>query len=157
MQKLHFLTLAVFFLTSCYIEKKEKSRLESNLEGTHQLRKMLQSSQTAGKFAGSFFLFSDSAYGEQRSEPIVSFAWQMKDSSYALSTLPFGKIRVKIADTVTVPSVKFRWVNKYEINPDNMHDVMNYAIIYAEISARAADWPQNISLPMNTDSAVVKK
>jgi hypothetical protein len=113
---------------------------------------MEQGNGVSAKSSGSFFLFSGNYSSEEQVGPIVSFAWKMNDSSYALSTLPFGKIRVKIVDTITIPTIKFRWEHTREVNPDNIDDVMRYEVIYAEISAKASDWPQNIVLPMNVDT-----
>ncbi len=151
-----FIICGLTLVFSCNDEDK-KSKLDLNLEGTHQLRKMTQGTSNNTRSSSSFFLFSGSSYNEQSTEPIVSFAWKMNDGTYALSTLPFGKIRIRILDSIHIPTVKFKWTNNYVINHDNMSAVMKYEVIYAEISAKATDWPQNISLPMNTDSLVIKK
>jgi prepilin-type N-terminal cleavage/methylation domain-containing protein len=98
------------------------------LQGEHKLRKM---------FPQNYFLNS----GTQ-----ITFAWPLKDGTYAISTLPIEKIRVKFDQTVDAPTIKFCWTPANYAQPDYL---MSHHVIYALITVRESDWPAQIQLPLN--------
>ncbi len=121
--------------------RKEQSYAGITLAGDHQLRKMVNIKSTDA--SGSFFLFVGSF--AQHETLKVSFAWKLNDGTYAISTLPMDKIRVRIDNNITVPTIKFRWRSGYF---REIQDMMDYKVIYAVITCKDSDWPQQINLPL---------
>jgi prepilin-type N-terminal cleavage/methylation domain-containing protein len=98
------------------------------LQGEHKLRKM---------FPQNYFLNS----GTQ-----ITFAWPLKNGTYAISTLPIEKIRVKFDQTVDTPTIKFCWTYS---NYATIDYLMAKHVVYALITVRESDWPAQIQLPLN--------
>ncbi len=133
------LLLAVLDGVGCVPAKPESewvSPAQQVLAGEHQLQKM----------GGSYFLVAGSAAG--KSEVSVSFAWLMNDEkTYALSSLPIGKLRVQFNEATEVPTIKFRW--RGCVSATEIQYVMNNCVVYGLITAREQDWPLQVNLPLN--------
>ena len=75
----------------------------------------------------------------------------MNDGTYAISTLPIEKIRVKFDNNVTTPTVDFdsgKIRYEWENNSD-LEYVINHYVNYAILTVRESDWPSQINLPFN--------
>src|SRR3989344_9691087 len=71
------------------------SKAEQVLGGEHVLRKMVEMTELKHSAHGSFFLVVGEFSAETTSKLAVKFAWRMNDGTYAISSLPIEKIRVK--------------------------------------------------------------
>jgi hypothetical protein len=139
--------LAALFALGCRPQPKPPSQAELILGGEHKLRKMTERTDVSLEISGGFFLFGGHANGSVLS---VKFAWEMNDGTYALSSLPLEKIRVKFDEQITSPTIKFRW-RRYdgEVAPQTQN-LMDYYVSYALITIRESDWPAQIELPLNS-------
>jgi hypothetical protein len=138
--------IALFGLTAC--GPKSKS-IDDIFRGEHQLRKMGQLVGSKDKTKESFFLITYNQNETKITVVAIKFAWKMNDSTYALSSLPMEKIRIKLDKNVTVPTIKFRWNPNSGNNIDLIQELMDNDIVYALITVNEKDWPTDISLPMN--------
>ncbi len=146
------LTILIVGLYSCKEEDKA-STVQSILTGVHPLRKMQQVASSEVS-QGSFFIWSASYKQEQ--EMRICFAWKMNDSTYALSSLPFERFRIRFDSTAIIPTIKFSWNQNYTYTvSDDIADIIKSYVTYAEISVREQDWQPGIVLPMN-DTVVNK-
>ena len=128
-------------------QKLQSSQAEQILKGEHKLRKIAERTDVNSKISGSFFLFVGGLNGKAETTVSVKFAWEMNDGTYALSSLPLEKIRVKLDENATTPTIKFRWTRSYP-NPE-VQELMDNYVIYAVISVRESDWPVQVNLPLN--------
>jgi hypothetical protein len=141
------LLCSVAFL-SCNNEGKE-SPAGIMLGGEHQLRRMVESSKEESHFSGAFFLIAGGVSGGTKRMTTVTFAWQMNDGTYAISSLPIEKIRVQFDETKKVPTIKFRWRPWEERRSPQPQELMNRYVIYAVILCEESDWPIKIQLPLD--------
>ena len=126
---------------ACVDDRPAESYAGNILAGEHQLRKMIGVAPSESN--GSFFLFVGSF---SQSEALkVSFAWKMRDGTFAISTLPIEKIRVKINNAVTIPTIKFRWTMS---DQEDIQWIIGEHVLYAVITCKDSDWPQDIQLPL---------
>ena len=142
--KLSVLGIAFVFImvvSQACVDNRSESSVGQILAGEHQLRKM--TNVTTSESNGSFFLFLGSF---SQSESLkVSFAWKMNDGTFAISTLPMEKIRIKINNVVATPTIKFCWTrSQYK----NVQWAIDHHVLYAVITCKDSDWPQSISLPL---------
>ena len=117
------------------------------LKGEHQLRKMTSTVTDESKIDGGFFLFVGGISGSKKQEIRVYFSWKMNDGTYAISSLPIEKFRVKFDENKDKPSIKFRWKAAYT-NPDSVQTIMDYFVLYALITCKESDWPYDVTLPL---------
>lgn len=122
------------------------SKAESLLKGEHQLRKMVEKEELFGTMSGGFFLFIGAIDGEMKSQTNVKFAWEMNDKTYAISSLPLERFRIKFDESSTVPTIKFRW-NRWD--GTDLQALMDRRVVYALITCKKSDWPVQIKLPLN--------
>lgn len=83
----------------------------------HNLRKMfpmqkMKQTPAEGSFDGGFFLIGGGVSGTYKGESverydIVRFAWNTGDDVYAIQDIRLENVRVRINDTLTVPTVSF--------------------------------------------------
>ena len=75
----------------------------------------------------------------------------MNDGTYAISSLPLEKIRVKLDKEATTPTIKFKW-HPWHGNrgTPQVQYLMDYHVIYALITAKEGDWPIQVNLPLNS-------
>ena len=142
--------LAALFALGCRPQPKPPSQAELILGGEHKLHKMTEQSQLNPTLSGRFFLFSGSVNGLIKTDVFVKFAWEMNDGTYALSSLPLEKIRVKFDEQITSPMIKFRWRRYDGEGTPQTQNLMDYYVSYALITIRESDWPAQIDLPLNS-------
>lgn len=138
---------SVFCFTGC--QKKPgrdvPSYAQRVLGGEHQLRRMTEITEVNGQVSGGFFLFVGGISGSISTDVSVKFAWQMNDSTYAISSLPLEKIRVKLDESTLTPTIRFRWVPRCE---GETQELMATCVRYALITAKPSDWPVQVQLPL---------
>jgi hypothetical protein len=160
-------------------------------EGSHQLRKMFVKDEKVtvkepgrGHLSGSFFLFIGGISGDYKEGTEVKymvthvrFAWEIKDNTYVITTLPLEKVRIKLAEKVEAPTVSF-FLNAFDVNKRfedlrygnsdelvkksvenglgrilrnyyNPHEALAQYLEYAVFTVRSEDWPASINLPVN--------
>jgi len=140
--------LSVLFMVGC--DEQLPSRAEPILKGEHKLRKMAERTDVNSRISGSFFLLVGDLSGTMKTTVSVKFAWEMNDGVYALSSLPLEKIRVKLDEKATTPTIKFRWrPYTYHHAPVEIQDLMNNYVFYAVVTVKESDWPVHVNLPLN--------
>ena len=144
------LSIIVATLVSC-LRFQDTTEEPRNIQGVHELHKMSEYTGINSEISGGFFLFFGGISGQTKSETLVRFAWKMNDGTYAISTLPIEKIRVKFDNNVTTPTVDFdsgKIRYEWENNSD-LEYVINHYVNYAILTVRESDWPSQINLPFN--------
>lgn len=127
----------------------KKIGIDDILSGEHQLRKMGQLVGSESKTKQSFFLISYNQKETKTTVVSIKFAWKMNDGTYALSSLPLEKIRIKLEKNISAPTIKFRWNSCDCANINITQEIMDMNVLYAVITVSETDWPTDISLPMN--------
>lgn len=158
-------------------------------EAPHQIRKMfVRDDEVSIKepnrshFSGGFFLFlggisGKSTEGVETRQVVthVRFAWETKDNTYVISTLPLEKIRIKLVEKIDSPTVSF-FLDKPRINEayhnavekeynleerkrvgeefdealkSYFNDALDKYLAYVILTVQNEDWPANINLPIN--------
>ncbi len=113
------------------------------------LRKMAERTDASSRVYGSFFLFMGDLSATTKTTVSVKFAWEMNDGTYALSSLPLEKIRVKLDEKAAAPTIKFRW-RPYPLRRTvEVQELMDEYVIYAVVTVKESDWPVRVSLPLN--------
>ncbi|MDB5188930.1 MAG: hypothetical protein JWM92_528 [Candidatus Nomurabacteria bacterium] len=146
--------IACAFLASCDGNEGNTPR-SLTLRGTHRLRKMTETSGSSIHNSSAFFLLGGSTQTDLQSGLVISFAWQMNDTStYQLSTLPIGKIRVKFDEKAAIPTIKFIWRHYRSIDQQEEYEVdvneMLKHIDFAVLTVRPKDWTTQIQLPLDS-------
>lgn len=120
------------------------------MKGEHKLRKMVERTETNPRISGTFFLIVGELNVSTTTRTLVKFAWEMNDGIYALSSLPLEKIRVKLDEEATTPTIKFRWRpwRMKNVTPQ-IQDLMDLYVLYAVLTVRESDWPVQVNLPLN--------
>lgn len=128
-------------------------QVEKILRGEHKLRKMTERMDVNSGISGGFFLFAGSLSGSTETTASVKFAWEMSDGTYAISSLPLEKIRVKLDEKAIVPTIKFNWeeLGLYGSGSQAMEiqNLMDRHVHYAVVTIRESDWPVQVNLPLN--------
>ncbi|MDP3947637.1 MAG: hypothetical protein Q8Q41_03035 [bacterium] len=146
------MVFAGLFVAGCADKGPEPpSKAQAILEGEHKLRKMVERTDAKTSTSGGFFLFVGGFDSSAKTSVTVKFAWQMNDGTYAISSLPLEKIRVKLDDGAAVPTIKFRWLpyDSYRRTTPRVQELMDRFVLYAVVTARERDWPVHIQLPLN--------
>ena len=142
--------LVGLFVIGCSQRPQQPSQAEQILKGEHKLRKMLERSETDSRISGGFFLIVGGLNGTINTSISMKFAWEMNDGTYAISSLPLEKIRVKLDEKVTTPTIKFRWQRWHNsFGTAQVQKLMDSYILYAVLTVRESDWPVQVSLPLN--------
>lgn len=142
------LFLGGFFVVGC--GPRPPSQAERILKGEHKLRKMAERTDTNSRISASFFILVGSYSSTTETKTAVKFAWEMNDGTYALSSLPLEKIRVKLDEKATVPTIKFRWRPYCRCyNEPQVQELMDNNVCYAVVTVKESDWPVQVNLPMN--------
>lgn len=142
----------MFILSGC--QKPEPpvpspSPAEPILIGEHNLRRMVERTNTNSKISGGYFLFVGGLEGSTETTVSMKFAWQMNDGTYAISSLPIEKIRIKLNEEITTPTIKFRW-KRYQYNgTPEIYELMNGWVSYAVVTVKESDWPIQVNLPLS--------
>jgi hypothetical protein len=143
--------LAVVCILSVQNEQKhpKKSQTEALLGGEHQLRKMVERTETNSSTSASFFLIVGSLDSQVSTSVNLKFSWEMNDGTYAISSLPMEKFRIKIDESATTPTIKFRWRPFVNGGTPQVQDLMDNNVLYALLTVRESDWPVKVDLPLN--------
>lgn len=122
---------------------KDVSNTGELLQGEHLLRRFKVKTTTEKRWSASYFLIAGSAGGGTFTNTMVSFAFQLPDSTYAMATLPFQKIRVKLDSTITEPYVTFRW-NRSSV--DGIEYIMKWEVQYMVVHCKEKDFPMDVQI-----------
>lgn len=194
------LVMGMLFFVSCGGEQKLEPSPFPEVRGfyttSHRLRKMfVDNSEITVKepgradLRGGFFLFMGGMSGEYK-EGIttkyvtthVRFAWDVKNNTYTITTLPLEKIKIKLVGEMETPTISFfldesiydKKVREYSNASGYGYDrnwwvremaeiLKNYYtpdtalsryLAYAIIETRDEDWPLNINLPLNVNETI---
>ena len=142
--------LAGLFAVGCSQRPLPPSQAEQILQGEHKLRKMTERTDINARISGIFFLFIGNISGTMNTSVSVKFAWEMNDGTYAISSLPLEKIRVKLDEKATTPTIKFRWRPWNRRDTAEIQTLMDYYVSYAVVTVRESDWPIQVNLPLNS-------
>ncbi len=142
-----FVLLTGLLVVGCDEPPQLPSKTEQILQGDHKLRKMVERTETNSHISGGFFLFVGALNGGTTTNVSVKFAWEMNDGTYAISSLPIEKIRIKLDEKVATPTIKFRWGPCR--NTRRTQHLMDDHVLYAVITAKESDWPVQVNLPLN--------
>jgi len=141
MKQLLFLLMGLMFF-SCGTPSDE-SNTGKLLQGEHLLRRFKVKTTTESRWSGSYFLIGGSSSGGSFTKTNVSFSFQLPDTTYAMATLPYEKIRVKLDSTITEPYVTFRW------NRDGSEDIayiMEREVVYMVVHCKDGDFPMDVQI-----------
>lgn len=173
--------------------KNPLSEVKEFYETPHQLRKMFSKEEEVtvrkpgeGSFSGGFFMFIGGVSGDYQegtetkyNSTHIRFAWEIKDSTYIITTLPIEKVRIRLTTQAETPTVSFvldefvvnalfdeltkdrrySWAEEHVAN-DLGRILKNYFdpneafskfLAYAVFNVKSEDWPTNINLPINQD------
>ena len=130
--------------------EERKAAILETLDGTHQLRKMQNMTSQEGSFSGSYFLFAGGISGSTETKPKVSFAWQLSDGSYAISTLPLEKFRIKFVEDAHEPTISFQPYDlRFNIGCEaTLPQKLDQYVAYALLECQEDQWNINIEMPM---------
>ena len=112
------------------------SEVKKFYESPHKLRKMFNredkvtvKTPSEGHLKGGFFLLIGGVSGSYKeggtTEYVatnVRFAWEVKDNTYAVITVPIDKVRVKITEKVEVPTVAF-FLDEFKIEEKRQENI----------------------------------
>lgn len=147
MNKIFILTLGLVFGCGTKVVIDTTSPEQRALQGEHELRRLSASTFNSTKASGSFFMFVGDFSLKQTEQVKVMFSWKTNDGTYTISTLPVEQIRIKIDSTKDKPTVKFKWrETKKDLNYTALHDIVRHRVIYALITCKEEDWPENVNL-----------
>lgn len=96
MRKLLLIMLAVVWMYGCD-EGNKTVTCEDTFKGQHKL--MCITPDSTGADCQYMVVFGDKA----------RYMWQTNDTSFAMSVISVGKIRVKLDESVDEPYIKYRW------------------------------------------------
>lgn len=143
MRKLLVVLLALTMI-GCNIEDNIRlSNTGELLKGKHILRKFRVKTTKEKRWSGSYFLIGGSAGGGTYTSTDVSFSFQLPDSSYAMATLPFQSIRVKLDSTITKPYVTFKWDRS---RTDNIQSIMKWNVKHMVVHCKEEDFPMDVQI-----------
>lgn len=109
---------------------------------------MTERNERHSEISGGYFLIAGSLSGRSETITNVKFAWEMNDGTYAISSLPLEKIRVKFNNDVEIPTIYFQVKNKPDYY-DELQRMLDVSITYAVITCKESDWPVQVQLPLN--------
>lgn len=141
--------LVGLFAAGCAEKPEQPSPAEHILKGEHKLRKMTEHAKTDSTVSGGFFLIVGKFNSSTTTRLLVKFAWEMNDGTYAFSSLPLEKIRVKIDEEVATPTIKFRWRRLVGYRTPQIQELMDDHVVYALVTVKGNDWPVQIRLPLS--------
>lgn len=144
-----YLCLCLLAISCSKKEEQEESQASIMLKGNHELRKMKDFVGVTSSSSASFFLIMGDQSQESKTEVCVKFSWKMNDGTYAISSLPIEKFRIKLDSTATTPSIKFRWIRYDSNHIAQTQELMDGYVCYAVLIIREEDWPTEIKLPLN--------
>jgi len=117
---------------------------------THQLMRFKTHSDTSSRWSGGFFLVLGGASGETSNRVSVRFSWRMNNGEYMVSCVPMEKIRVKINNSVRIPTVTFG-IRDYDDAPHIRTDrepdqyIIDHCIYKVIVTCTSDQWPLDVS------------
>ncbi len=119
-------------------------------KGQHPLRKMVSQNNIKQSFGG-FFLFGLGSIGGQSENNIrVHFSWLTNDGTYAITSAPIEKFRIKIDNNVQNPFIEFIDTSRGQMVYRTIEKFLDYCPPnYILVTCRDEDWPKDIQLPLN--------
>jgi hypothetical protein len=148
-----------FVFSGCVSEKRKNESYAIIAYATkvfkseHELRKMINYTSQEGNISGSFFLFSGSMSGSSSTEVKVSFAWKHPSGDYFNTTLNLDKIKVRLEESCTKPTVSFDyWSGFPSIAYLNDISYVNWSITSATITCNPSQWSVDVQLPYQSNS-----
>jgi hypothetical protein len=115
---------------------------------------MIESKDFNATISDGFFLCLGGFDGNAKTITSIKFAWEISGNNiYAISALPLEKIRIKLDEKATTPTIKFYWDESWhtftEI-PNDLQWFVNDIADYAVLTVRECDWPIQINLPLGS-------
>jgi prepilin-type N-terminal cleavage/methylation domain-containing protein len=111
-------------------------------EGEHLLRPVAGSTESDS----SFFLVVGDTNSLVDGTAQMKFSWQMKDETWILSSLPIMKIRVKISNDITTPTVQFV-LSRSQSTGEQPQQFIDSCVDYALFTVGENNWPFHLKLP----------
>ncbi len=116
-----FITITFSACSYDYNKNPYTPEVKAFYESPHGLRKMFNKREkivtktpSEGSMSGGFFLFIGGIGGSykegttiEHNITYVQFAWDIANSTYAITNVPLDKVRVRIVDKIEVPTVAF--------------------------------------------------
>lgn len=132
-------------------EPPKPTKAEILLDGIHQLRKMSERTEVNSRISGGFFLVLGTLEGKSKTTISVKFAWQMNDGTYAISSLPLEKIRVRLDEKIAAPTIEFNRWRRCDVwcAENGLQPLIDDSVEYAVITVKENDWPIQVDLPLN--------
>lgn len=124
--------------TDCDQPEQRESAVSEILSGDHTIRALNSHTTTTGELNGGYFLFVGDIHGSITTSTELRFAWLGNDGDYIITDLPLSKIKIRINNKKSVPSVKFKWTRCNFTTPEQIKN----SIIYAVIVCNDKDMPQ---------------
>lgn len=141
LNKTYLLFFTILTISSVHAETMDDIFGGQNLE----LRKLVQKSEESNKLSGFFFLFMGEISGKSSNELRVYISWKTQKDQYVIAHCPVTKIRVKLDNSITTPTVSFSYSG--HLMSDVNEELNSNYVKYLEIQCKESDWPVNISLP----------
>ena len=142
------LLLPILLLTLLSCEREyappEDSSIGKVLRGKHDLRKFKTVTEEGYRMSGSYFLIAGSVSGGTYKNNKVAFSFQLPDSTYAMSELELGDIRIRIDSTIKKPYVTFHWDRGGAAT--DMDYVMKYHVNYMVVHCKEEDFPYEVNI-----------
>ncbi len=137
MKKLLLFFALPLILISCSLpsDKANFTDLGKLLAGNHELNKLpLKVDPTQGQ-QNTYFIVKDAG-------KTLTFAWQLPDSSFVISSIELNKVRLKFDPLTEIPVIKFRWQGQNSIDLDQAF-TSGY-IKYIIVTCKESDFPFQI-------------
>ncbi len=138
--------LIALMLFSCGPREPQEETFSATgeiLKGEHLLRRFKVKTTTEERWSGSYFLIGGSAGGGTFTNTKVSFSFQLPDSTYAMATLPYQRIRVKLDSNIIEPFVTFRWDRS---GSTSIEYIMHYEVQYMVVHCKEEDFPMDVQI-----------
>jgi hypothetical protein len=136
-KRVFFFFVAVLMIVSCAKPKPERTLQEqlqvAGVMGEHTISLLSNEPAIHGSMQGSFFFGCGGVSGTTSTENTLRFSWTIKPNQYLFTTIPEKQVQVVIDSTKDVPTVEFKFNEKYiqgksvlseksKINPNRLFD-----------------------------------
>lgn len=103
---------------------------------------------------GSWFLFG-SVSANAGPDARVYFSWPLQDGSYVISSLPIERIRVRTAEHMDNPTIRFELQKPKCVSEGGwpelfatLQEGIDSCVAYATITCAAKDWQPSVDMPL---------
>lgn len=142
------LLLMVCCVVWCKPREPKNDVIGDLLRGNHLLRKMNTQKVSSSQGSAGFFFIVGGANYSSKEEMFIFFSWLMNDKeTYAISKLLLTNIRVRFANKISQPYIKFHWEPSAYAGYNNLIEAVT-RINYAVIVCKPSDWKIDIQMPM---------